>query len=90
MNRSCQRQTAVLLTPLPHNGSRAAASGGQQDDPSPPDMFLRTVPIRHNSLQQSTILGGDFNLDTIAHPADSQLKGSMGILNRTQMCDFVH
>ncbi len=91
MNRSCQRQTAVLLVPLPRIISAVPKpSAVKQDYPRPPDMLLRTVPIRHNCLKSRPILGFYFNFDSIEHPKDLLSGGRMGILNRTQTRDFTH
>jgi hypothetical protein len=38
----------------------------------------------------STILGTHCNFDPGAHPADSHASEIAGILNRTQMSDFIH
>jgi len=53
-------------------------------------MLLRTVPIRHTRLKSRPILGCYFNFDSIQHPKDSHSGGRMGILNRTQMREFIH
>ena len=73
-----------------HDLGRAAAIGSQQDNLRPPDMFLRAVPIGHNRFQFGAVLGGYGHCDTIEHTADSHLAAWMGILNRTQMLDFIH
>lgn len=41
----------------------AATLGGRQEYVRPPDMPLRTAPIRHNRLQPHAIAGGDVGFD---------------------------
>ncbi len=74
-----------------HDLGCAAAVRRQQHDLGSPDMLLRAVPVRHDRVQLSTILGTHCNFDPGAHPADSAYPArSRGILNRTQMSDFIH
>jgi len=37
--------------------TRAEAVGGHQDDPCPPDVLLRAVPVRNDRFQTSAIGG---------------------------------
>jgi hypothetical protein len=53
-------------------------------------VLLRAVPIRHNRLQAGAILAADCDCDTLEHTAESHFGGEMGILNRTQVLDFIH
>src|SRR4051794_886317 len=59
--------------PFPLAG-RARDRGGagpprrDQDDPRPPDVLLRAVPVRHDRFQTGTVLGGQLDLDPFAHP----------------------
>ncbi len=73
-----------------HNPHRAVALGGQQNNPRPPDMLLRAVPVRDHRFQFGAILGGNSKCDPIAHPQDLHTQGMGGILSRTQMYDFIH
>ncbi|MCC2663289.1 MAG: hypothetical protein K0S35_1211, partial [Geminicoccaceae bacterium] len=41
--------------------------GGQQHDTRPFDMFLPLIAIRHDRLEPSTIIGGNLDLDPLAH-----------------------
>ena len=52
---------------LAHDRKRAQAVGGQQHDPRPVDMLSAAVPIRHDRLEPSTIVGGNLELDPCAH-----------------------
>jgi hypothetical protein len=53
-------------------------------------MLLRAVTVRHHRIQQDTIRGTHFNFDAGAHPADSHLRTTNGIPNRTRPLGFVH
>ena len=52
---------------LAHDRKRAQAVGDQQHDPRPVDMLSAAVPIRHDRLEPSTIVGGNLELDPCAH-----------------------
>jgi hypothetical protein len=59
---------AGLRHPGPaHDRDGAAAVPRRQDDPRPPDVFLRAVPVRHDRLEPSTISGTHVDLDALAH-----------------------
>ena len=57
-----------------HNFRRAAALGGRQNDPRPPDMFLRAVAIRDNRGQSLAVRGTHLNADPLAHDALSHIQ----------------
>ena len=90
MNRSCQRQTAVLLTSASRMISRGArAVDGQQHDPRTPDVLLRAVPIRYRLAQAAAVGGGYVYDDAGAHPTDSHPLKPQGIPPRTQASDLI-
>ena len=69
MKRSCQRQTHGLgLAGPAHDLGGAATVRRQQDDPRPPDVLLRAVPVRHDRLQTGTVGGADFDVDSLRMP----------------------
>jgi hypothetical protein len=53
---------------LAHDRKRAHAVGAQQHDSRPLNMLLAAVAIRHDRLEPSTIIGGNLDLDALAHP----------------------
>jgi hypothetical protein len=68
---------AGLRHPGPaHRRGGAAPIRGRQDDPRPPDVFLRAVPVRHDRLEPSTIGGAHFDLDPLAHRHERDAAGS--------------
>jgi hypothetical protein len=68
----------------------AAAIGGQQHDLRPPDVFLRTVPVRHDGRQRLAVSFGEVDFDGFVHPPDSHGQVEHGILNRMQVLDYIH
>jgi hypothetical protein len=69
LNRSCQRQTHGFDTPVRRMIAfvpEAVRRG--QDDPCPPDVLLRAVPVRRHRLQAGTVSGAHLDLDPFAHP----------------------
>ena len=69
-----ERVVALTLTDPPgaaHNFRRAADLGRRQNDPRPPDMFLRAVAICDNRCQSLAVRGTHFNADPLAHDASS-------------------
>ena len=52
---------------LTHDRKRAEPLRCQQHDPRPFDMLLATVAIRHDRLEPSAIIGGNLDLDPLAH-----------------------
>jgi len=65
---------------MPHDLRRATAFRRRQNDPSPPDMFLRAVAIRHNRDQSLAVRSIHLNDDSLAHGALSHLLRHVGIL----------
>jgi len=67
------------LLPAPHTGlrdpgpahdlRRAAALRRRQNDPRPPDMFLRAVPIRYHRRQSLAVRATHVNANPLAHVA---------------------
>jgi hypothetical protein len=51
-----------------HDLDRARPGSGQQDDPCPPHMFLRAVPVRDDRFQTSTIGGAHIDDDILVIP----------------------
>src|SRR5215212_11284240 len=60
----------LALAGPPHDFGGAVAVRRGQDDPRPPDVLLRAVPVRHDRLQTGTVLGGQLDPDPFAHPRD--------------------
>jgi hypothetical protein len=82
-NRSCHRQTEVLLVPdrrVSYHG--AAAIGSQQNDLRPPNVFLRAIAVRHDGDQRPAVGFSEVNFGGFAHPPDSHGQVDDGILNR--------
>jgi hypothetical protein len=52
---------------LAHDPKRAETLPAQQYDPRPFDMLLATIAIRHDRLEPSAIIGGNLDLDPLAH-----------------------
>jgi hypothetical protein len=46
-------------------------------------MFLGGAAVPGNAFETKTIRGADLNRDSSAHAADSQMRHSLGIPNRT-------
>ena len=63
-----------------HDLGRAAARRRRQDDPRPPDVLLRAVPIRHDPLQPATVRSAHLDADPFAHAAACHASHAMGIL----------
>ena len=59
-------------------------------DPSPPHVLLRTIAVRHDCFQASTVGGADIDDDPVAHPQDSHANEPMGIYQRRPPSDFIH
>src|SRR5450432_2494431 len=88
------------LLPAPHTGfvlaclaldpARPDTGAGQQDDPGPPNMLLRTIAVSHNRLETSTIGGINGESDSCAHPADSHTQRAAGIPSRSLSLDLIH
>ncbi len=69
------------LAGLGHNGRSTDALLAQQNEPGPPDTFLRALGIRDDRLQSLTIAERYGEGDTAAHSPDSHRLAQMGILN---------
>ena len=63
-----------------HDLGRAAARRRRQDDPRPPDVLLRAVPIRHDPLQPATVRSAHLDADPFAHAAACHASHAKGIL----------
>jgi hypothetical protein len=68
----------LALAGPPHDLGGAVAVRRGQDDPRPPDVLLRAVPVRHDRLQTGTVLGGQLDLDPSAHPRDVGMSAAEG------------
>src|SRR6516162_7109239 len=64
----------------PHNLRRATAFRCRQNDPRPPDMFLRAIAIRYNRCQSLAVRGAHLNADPLAHAASYEMACLYGIL----------
>ena len=51
-----------------HDLGGPEAVGGRQNDPGPPHVLLRAVPIRDDRFQSGTVRGAYLDGDTFAHP----------------------
>jgi hypothetical protein len=80
----------LALAGSAHDLDRAVALGGQQDDPSPPDMLLRAVPIRHDRFQASTVGGAQIDGYSMTHAPDSHASAGSGIHLRILPSGFIH
>jgi hypothetical protein len=70
MNHSRQRHTQGFETrDAAHDFQRAATIRRCQDEPRPPDMLLRAVPIRRYRGQPLAVCGTHLNADPFAHGA---------------------
>ena len=70
MNRSCQRQTLGFALPVRRMISAVPQPVGRdQDDPRPPDVLLRAVPVRHDRRQPRTVRRRSPRSDPLAHAA---------------------
>ncbi len=68
MKRSSKRQTHVLAFAVRRMVSAVPkALIAEKDDPGPPDVLLRSIPVRHDRLQTSTILCGYIKGNSTAH-----------------------
>src|ERR1700735_633109 len=75
---------------LTHDLGRGETGWRPKHDPRAPDMLLRTVSVRSNRLQTSTIGGIQFNEDRCAHQTDSHSHDPRGIPYPTLPSDFIH
>ena len=81
------------LLPAPDTGLGLAGLGHDrrvpeplvalQDDPRPPDMFLRALRVRDDRLQSLTVARRDSKMDAGAHSTDSHDTAQYGISNQT-------
>ena len=88
------------LLPAPHAGLGLAGLGHDrrgpetlvalEDDPRPPDMFLRAFGVRDDRLQSLTIAGRDGKMDAGAHSPDSHDTAQNGIPYRTLSFRSIH
>ena len=91
MNRSCQRQTAVWLTPAARMiVAVPSPSGRRQHDPRAPDVLLRAVAVIDDRLQALAIGRGQVDGDASTHPQDSHDAKAMGIPTRTLTSASIH
>ena len=81
---------ALYEAGLPFDLIRADGSRCQKDDPCPPNVLLRAVPVRGDRFQTSTIRGTDINGDSSAHSPDSHIGQISGIHRGRHMSDFIH
>ena len=91
MNRSCQRQTAVLLTPAVRMiVAVPSPSGRRQHNPGAPDVLLGVVAVIDDRLQALAISRAQIDGDASTHPADSHDAKAMGIPTRTLTSASIH
>jgi hypothetical protein len=74
----------------PHDLVRADPIGSEQNDLSPPNVFLRSVAIFDESLEPPSISRQNGNGFSCAHRADSHALQKMGIPKGTQPSDLIH
>ena len=91
MKRSCQRQTAVLLTAGgAHDLDRAQPVGRAEHDPRSPDVLLRAVAVIDDRLKAAAIGRAQLDGDACAHHPDSHAATGQGIPNRTHPSASIH
>jgi hypothetical protein len=61
----------LALPGPPPDLDRAAARGGQQHDPRPPDVLLWAVPIRYDRFQTDAVGGACIDANSLTHPRGS-------------------
>jgi len=76
----------LALAGPPHGLGGTDPLGHGQDDPRPPGVLLRTVPIRHDHLQTGTVRGSHLDLDPLAHPQNV----GMPAIKRNHPLDAIH
>ena len=69
-----------------HDRLGAQTLRSQENDPRPPNMFLRRTARRHDRLKPRCVRCSDLDLNTRSHAASSHANDNMGIL---QMDSFV-
>jgi hypothetical protein len=74
----------------PHDLVRAEPIGSEQNDLSPPNVFLRSVAIFDESLEPPSISRQNGNGFSCAHRADSHALQKTGIPKGTQPSDLIH
>jgi hypothetical protein len=89
MNLSCQRQTAVLLTPAVRMNSAVPAPSAVNSTIRP-HVFLGAVPVRQDRAEQAAIGGAHVYGDACSHPIESHRLIPLGIPLGTQVSDFDH
>jgi hypothetical protein len=91
IKRSCQRQTAFLLVPLPRTISAVPQpSAVSRIMPARQICFCGLFRSTTTAFQLGTGVGGDPNCDTIKHAIESHVGTLRKVLNRTQALDFIH
>src|SRR5436190_18426506 len=98
MNKAIDKGEGHCLTPYDgfgapgsaHDRIGAKSIGGQQDDVCPPDVFLRTVAVRHHCPKTSTVGGGHIDHDPLAHGPDSHVHCELGIPKGTRTSGWMH
>jgi hypothetical protein len=74
----------------PHDLVRAEPIGGEQDDPDPPDMFLRGIAIFDKDLEPAPIGRRNNHGFSLAHRPDSHATIKTGIPKGAQPSGFIH
>ena len=70
--------------------SQPKAIGAQQDNAAPPDMLLRRRGMCDHRLKPGSVISGDREEYSCAHPAESHRTEQMGIPNRTPLLRSIH
>ena len=88
------------LLPAPHAGLGLAGRAhdrrsaeprvGLQDDPRPPEVFLRALRVRDDRLQSLTVARRDSKMDAGTHRTDSHDTAQYGIPKRTLSFRSIH
>ncbi len=78
------------LAGLAHDRRSAEPLVGLQDDPRPPDMFLRALRVRDDRLQSLTVARRDSKMDAGTHRTDSHDTAQYGIPKRTLSFRSIH
>ena len=82
--------TGLGLAGLGHDRRVPEPLVALQDDPRPPDMFLRALRVRDDRLQSLTVARRDSKMDAGAHSTDSHDTAQYGISNQTLSFRSIH
>ena len=71
-----------------HDLGGPEAVGGRQNDPGPPHVLLRAVPIRDDRFQSGTVRGAYLDGDAFAHPPRLAQATAVGILRQVSTTSY--